>query len=183
MLIGHLPAGYICTRFLINRSKTDVPAADRRTYLRVGLVASILPDFDIIYYFFRYYLYGQWQPTHHTYWTHTPFYWLLIFTMLFLFSQFSRQRRFVFITYLGGINLLLHFLLDSIMSKIKWLYPLSNKAFGISEVTPRYQWWVWDLVFNWSFCFELVLVVAAIYFVLKDTLRLPVNTQSVSTIK
>lgn len=180
MLIGHLPAGYVCTRFLLDRSKTHIPAIDYKTYLRVGLVASILPDFDVIYYYFRYYLYGQWRPGHHAYWTHMPFYWLLIFTILLLFGQLSKRQKFVLTTYLGGVNLLLHFLLDSITNTIKWLYPLSNKAFGIFEVTLRYQWWVWDLVFNWSFCLELVLAVTAISVLTRDTFRLPANIRIIS---
>jgi hypothetical protein len=181
MLIAHLPAGYLGTRFLLDRAKAQVSAVDYQRYLRVGMIASILPDCDVTYYYLYHYLYGQWGPKHHTYWSHTPFYWLIILMTLFLCSLLSRKRKLMFATYIGGANLLLHFVLDSFASKIKWLYPLSNKAFGLFEMTPRYYWWPWNFVFHWTFCFELILVMAAIYVVMKDT-RIPVsgNTRNIS---
>ena len=59
MLIAHLPAGYLDTRFLLDRAKAQVSAVDHQRYLRVGMIASILPDCDVIYYYLSSYLDGQ----------------------------------------------------------------------------------------------------------------------------
>ena len=98
MLIAHLPAGYLCTRFFLNRAKMQVPAIDRQRYLRIGMIASILPDFDVTYYYLCHYLNGQWGAKHHTYWSHTPFYWLMIRTRADLSGrpEGARMRSAVF---------------------------------------------------------------------------------------
>lgn len=168
MLIAHFPAGYLCTRVLLQSRRDRIPASDYRIYFCAGLLGSVLPDVDILYYYLRYYIAGQWYPGHHAYWSHTPFYWLIIFTVLIVSSLAFKRQRFLFALYIGGMNLLLHFWLDSFAGRIKWLYPISNKAFGIFTIPRHYQWWVWDYAFHWTFGIELAIVVVCLYVVIND---------------
>ena len=72
MFIGHLPAGYVLTKTIQNRFHTQ-------RFLWAGLVASVLPDIDIFYFYFV----DNKQSLHHAYWIHIPLYWLLICLAVF----------------------------------------------------------------------------------------------------
>jgi inner membrane protein len=173
MLIAHLPAGYVCTRLVLSQTATPVSEADRKIWFLAGMAASVLPDTDVAFYYLRYYLTGQWWPPHHAYVSHTPFFWLVILTALWIASRWVGQRRLRGAIGIAGVNLLLHFLLDSIPTKVKWLYPFSNRAFGVFVVTIRSDWWVWDRLFNWTFGLELLIVALGLYAVIKDVWPAP----------
>lgn len=173
MLIAHLPAGYICTRTVLSHTGTTASGADRRTWFLVGMAASVLPDTDVVFYYLRYYLTGEWWPPHHAYVTHTPFFWLVILAALWIVSQWAGQRRWRGALGIAGVNLLLHFLLDSIPNTVKWLYPFSDRSFGIFVVTIRSSWWVWDRLFHWTFGLELLIVALGVYMLIKDVWSVP----------
>ena len=61
MFIVHLPAGYLTTKVLL--SHTKLPLSHRRTVVAVGLVGSIFPDLDLIYF----YLLDNQKHLHHQY--------------------------------------------------------------------------------------------------------------------
>lgn len=87
MIIAHLPAGYLLTKIM--SSKFD-PAL--RTSLWIcGLVASVLPDLDILWF----YLEGGVR-NHRYYPTHWPLFWLALFavtvTTLFSLDKYLRKR-------------------------------------------------------------------------------------------
>jgi hypothetical protein len=79
MIIGHLPAGYILTKKLQTLYGYN-------KYIWVGLLASILPDFDVI----NFYL-DKYEIPHHDYWPHQPFYWfvtgLLVLTVIYMLKK------------------------------------------------------------------------------------------------
>ena len=66
MIIAHLPAGYILNEKLQARYNCN-------KYTWVGLLASILPDFDVISFYINNY-----EIPHHDYWPH----YLLIFSIV-----------------------------------------------------------------------------------------------------
>ncbi len=55
------------------------------------------------------------------------------------------------VNYLIGINIWVHLLLDTIVGKIKWLYPVSNEDIVCFHVPANYGWWVLNFVLHCNF--------------------------------
>jgi hypothetical protein len=88
---------------------------------------SILPDLDSIpAYLFKGWKPGQKKLDHHGYFTHTPFFYILLGTAIWLGLGKDIGILFLSIT-------LTHLLLDSWATDdgIMWLWPISNKRFSI----------------------------------------------------
>ena len=151
MFIGHLPAGYVLTTFLQKPLRT-------RRFLFIGLVASVLPDADIFYF----YLFDNQNHLHHGYWTHTPFYWALMAVVAFAILWISRRRVYLAGAVIFFSNVFLHLCLDTIVGKVEWLYPLTEKSFYLFAVPATHDWWVYNFLFHWTFLFEIVAVIWAI---------------------
>ncbi len=49
MFFGHLPAGYLCTTWLLK--KREVAPRDRNILLFLGLFGSVAPDLDMFYFY------------------------------------------------------------------------------------------------------------------------------------
>jgi len=160
MFIGHIPAGYITTRAI--QKKHHV-----KTGLLLGLIASVLPDIDLIYF----YLFDHQSTLHHSYWTHIPFYWLLILAVTVLaaliFKKLKKVGPFILIFF---SNIFLHLFLDTIVGKIEWLYPFSTQSFSFFEVPAVYSWWVLNFVFHWTFLFEIGVIIWASYLLYHELL-------------
>src|SRR5690349_7308753 len=115
MMIAHLPAGYLCTSALIDALET--PSASRRTLMRVGLLGSVLPDFDMFFF-----VVDPAHPrTHHGYWTHMPLFWVSVTLIAALLAWALRQRALLALVLVGGINAFLHVILDTPTGFIQWL--------------------------------------------------------------
>jgi inner membrane protein len=157
MFIGHLPAGYILTKAVQKNSKTT-------KYLFVGLVASILPDIDILYF----YLIDNRQNLHHSYWTHIPFYWLIIGAVTFSAMWLFKKNKYYVVAILFFANIFLHLLLDTIVGKVEWLYPFTDEAFYLFDVPSVYNFWVYNFIFHWTFLFEIGVIAWAGYILIKE---------------
>lgn len=151
MLIGHLPVGYIVTKGLQRKLRFH-------RYRWVGLLASILPDLDIIYF----YLFDARQHLHHSYWTHIPFYWFALAAIFFTGCALLRKTDWMKVGTLFFINIFFHLLADTIVGKIQWLYPFSSVSYAFFEVPARYSWWIWNFVFHWTFLFEIIVIIWAV---------------------
>lgn len=160
MLIAHLPAGYLLTRFIQKTTGTN-------KHMRTGLVASVLPDIDMLYFNFI-----SNSQSHHEFITHTPMFWF--FMMFFslgpasIFIKDDRKYDKVFmILVIFFANIFLHMLLDSFAAPIRWLYPIYNYSFELIHVPAKYDWWVCSFVLHWSFLVEIGIVLVAIIFLCK----------------
>lgn len=151
MFIAHLPAGYVLTKILQKRLNTT-------HYLWLGLTASILPDTDLIYF----YLIDHRQTLHHSYWIHTPFHWFIITVISFAFLLLFKQKKYMAAAVIFFSNIFLHLFLDTVVGKIEWLYPFSDKQFYVFDVPAVHDWWVYNFVFHWTFLFEVALIIWAI---------------------
>lgn len=161
MFIAHMPAGFLLSRHIL---KNNREASGYVKFLLLGLVSSIAPDFDLAYF----YLIDNRQHPHHSYWTHIPFFWLCIYTALLLpvYKWFGmRGIRLLSMVLLCG---LLHLLLDSFASGIKWLYPFDTSYYGIWRIPSVYNWWVANYLFHWTFLIELLICSAAVYIFYRD---------------
>lgn len=156
MFIGHVPAGYIWTRHLCRRPayRELNPSA----LLTVGLIASVLPDLDLAYF----YLIDGRQTLHHGYWSHIPIFWVALFAVLLLFRRWIGGRRAVHLAFVVVSNALIHLALDTIAGGIAWLYPYSTNRYVLVAVPAVHGWWVWNFVLHWTFALEVGLCLWAV---------------------
>ncbi len=155
MFIAHLPAGYLLTRSLQKSFKTT-------KYLWVGLVASILPDIDLIYF----YVFDGRSTQHHEYITHLPLFWLAVWVVVLAIIGLARSRPALIISTLVFANIFLHLILDSMLGSILWLAPFSHASFVLATVPAVYSFWVWNFILHWTFLFEVAItLLAGSYFV------------------
>lgn len=152
MLIAHLPAGWLLTQRIVPRLSRD--AKEGRRLMALGLVASVLPDIDLLYY----YLVDGRRTLHHDYWTHIPAFWPVLLALAAAVIVLARARVpwRDFVVLLAGV--FLHLVLDSVAGGVAWLYPWDTTRLALVEVPARFDWWVWSFVFHWSFLPELAIL-------------------------
>ena len=162
MLIAHLPAGYIL--FKAFDKKNTFLANDRKMLIFGMLLGSVLPDVDTIWF----YLVSNRSEVHHNYWTHTPFFWTVVFVLIYAFSRVLKLRKTSLFALWSWLSITLHLVLDSIPGQIRWAWPFSNHAVQFVEILPTHDWWVLSFIFHWTFLLEIVVFVVAIFIYLKD---------------
>jgi inner membrane protein len=154
MLIAHLPAGYILTKFM--QKKSDIQCC-----LWLGLLGSIFPDFDIMYL----YIAEDTGTFHRQYWTHLPIFWLCITMIFFVTTYFINFNKKVIC---GGLFFLMniwgHLILDTTMAPVYWLKPLMAKGFQLFDlnIAPVYASWFFNYMMHPFFLSEITLCIGAI---------------------
>ncbi len=151
MFIAHLPAGYILTKTLQKKFDTS-------KYLFLGLLGSVIIDFDILYF----YLIDNRQNLHHGYWIHIPYYWMIMAVVTILLFWMLKKKDYVIASIIFFSNIFLHLVLDTIVGKIAWFYPLTDKGYYLVDVPAVYDFWVWNFVFHWTFLLEIGIAVWAV---------------------
>lgn len=159
MFIGHLPAGYILTKKLQKKFKM-------KYFLFLGLLGSVLPDIDILYFYFI----DNRQTLHHSYWIHTPFYWLVISVITFLLISILRKNKYRIAAIIFFGNIFLHLALDTIVGKIGWLYPFLAESYYLFNVPAVYGFWVYNFVFHWTFLLEVGAIFWAVAILFKKSM-------------
>jgi len=150
MITAHLPAGYVLTTAL-RRRWPEVP-------LWVGLVASVFPDVDLLYF----YLVDHRRTPHHHYWTHLPLPWLALTACTLVGLRVASRRQWEGFAVVFFANVLLHHILDTIVGRIPWVAPFSWHDSYLFTIPVRHAFWLWNFVLHWSFGFELVVWVVAL---------------------
>ncbi len=152
MFLAHLPAGYLMARRLAPRLAPDRPRA--RRLMAVCLVASVLPDIDLLYF----YLVDARQTLHHDYWTHVPAFWLVAAGSAVALFRLARVP--VPWPAVAGLmaGLFLHLALDTVTGGIAWLYPYDTARFVLVEVPARFDGWVWNFILHWTFLLEIAIL-------------------------
>lgn len=157
MFIAHAPAGYLLTRALWAR-------LDDRTPMGAALVASLLPDIDMLWFF----LVDGRQHGHHSYLTHLPAFWTWALGVAAIGALCARRRDLARTSLCLWLNLMLHLLLDSAFSGIKWLWPLRDTYLGLFAVPRRYDLWWANFLLHWTFLLELGICGAALAVLWRD---------------
>ena len=156
MFIGHLPAGYLATAALLGRA----PRPERRGLLLIGLAASVLPDLDLLYFYFV----DDRRQVHHAYLPHLPLACMAALGAAALVLWLVRARRTAWLALaVFGVNVMLHLLLDTTAGGIRWLWPFSHEEFALGTVRARYEPWFLNFVLHWTFALEVALVAAALW--------------------
>jgi inner membrane protein len=156
VFIAHLPAGYLATRLILERQ--PVPEPLRRRLLVLGMAAGVLPDLDLLWFYFV----DHRRQVHHAYLPHLPLAWIALFAIAALVLWMGRASR---MTWLGILvfpaKILLHLVLDT-AGGIRWLWPFSDAEFAMSHVEARYRPWYLNFVLHWTFALELAILGAAL---------------------
>ncbi len=169
MLIAHLPASYLLTRKMLQLPGIAFDIHFLRPLMVAGLVAGVFPDLDLLYFF----LVDHQQHLHHDYWTHLPLFWTLLFAAAITASAVKRSRRLFNLSLIVYANLILHMLLDTVVGKIKWGGPLSDRVFYLFEVPARFTPWLLNFVLHWTFGLELLLLISAVWIYRQDSNTAP----------
>lgn len=151
MFIAHLPAGYLLAR----RMGRGHP--QRTALIATGLVASILPDTDLLWF----HLVDQRQTPHHAYMFHWPLFWVAGAALAWGGARLLKWRSVEPFIWVALAAVLLHMALDSVAAEIGWFRPFSDHGLNLVQVPARYDWWVWSFVLHWTFLAELAIVLAA----------------------
>jgi inner membrane protein len=155
MFIAHLPAGFLATRGL--RPVQALPDKLWTKLLAFGLACSVLPDADLAWF----YLVDQRPTEHHAYLTHWPLFWVAV-ALVAVVLPWGRRRAVAQAFIATGLTcLLLHMALDSFAATIYWLRPFSDLHLNVVTVPARFDWWVWNFIFHWTFAFEIAICLAA----------------------
>jgi len=168
MFVAHIFAGYLCTRQTIHRSVDCWHEPDQwKKYMVFGLVCSVLPDFDLLYF----YLIDHRQHIHHSYWTHIPIFWIVFVSVGSAVSRWIFQKRRGIWWIILFVNTWLHLILDTVAGGIYWFYPVTVERIRWIPITPQYDWWVLNYLLHWTFLFEVIIILTAIYVYRKDHAR------------
>lgn len=158
MFIAHLPAGYLATRSILARQ--PAPPLFRRRLLALGMAASVLPDLDLLWFYFV----DHRRHVHHAYLPHLPLPWMALFAAAALLMWMARASRTAWLAMLVlAANIMLHLVLDTTAGGIRWLWPFSNAEFAMSHVQARHQAWYLNFVLHWTFALEVAILSAALW--------------------
>jgi len=122
----------------------------------VALIASIFPDFDMIWFLFV----DQGAIHHHRYWVHVPAFWVAALAICLPLMWWSRYWTTALLFF---AVIFLHLLLDSISGGILWAAPFNDKLYALFEVPAAYSHWVLSFIFHWTFLAEIAVWVWAIF--------------------
>lgn len=150
MFLAHLPAGYLLTKGIQRRMHET-------RHLWIGVVASVLPDIDLLYFYFI----DHRQTLHHEYWTHLPIFWLTLWVAITIGNRYFKNRIVSIVLLIFFSNVFLHLILDTFVGGISWLYPWSSKSFFLVTVPAAHTFWAFSFLTHWSFLVELAIIVWA----------------------
>lgn len=148
MLTAHLPSGFIAGR--LAGQHWPIPTA-----LPVALVASVLPDLDMIWF----HLVDRGAVHHHRYWVHVPAFWAAIAALTLPFLWHSRWRTTAVLAF---AVIFLHLMLDTIGGGILWGAPFSDRLLSLITVAPDHGHWIASFLLHWSFGLEIAIWVWAL---------------------
>jgi inner membrane protein len=157
VLTAHLPAGYLSTKSAARLADWTRQRPHYRRLFAAGLAISVLPDADLLYY----YLIDGRQHRHHGYLFHVPAFWAVVSVALVSVACVVRSPAVRVGVAVFMVNIFGHLALDSVSSKIAWLYPLKTARFGLFTVPAHYNWWVWSFMLHWTFLLEVIIWSAA----------------------
>ncbi|MFT4563580.1 MAG: inner membrane protein [Gammaproteobacteria bacterium] len=133
MFIAHVPSGYLIGKLLLKN--VDVSHRAKFQLLAIGLFSSVLPDFDLSYF----YLIDKRQHTDHSYWAHIPIYSVFLgLTSLAIPIRYdSKLWSCAFVIVLT--NTLIHCGLNTVAGGILWLAPFDSRSVSVFHIPSRHS--------------------------------------------
>ena len=161
MFIAHLPSGYLLARCIKNKATAHLSS---RLILFSALSGGIFPDLDLLYFYFI----DNQQHNHHTYMSHIPLFWFIVFMMVSGLIVILRKKTLLAIWLVFMTGIFIHLILDTVTGGILWKYPLDMNYISFSTVENKYTWWVLNFILHWTFLFEIAILFAAITVYFRD---------------
>jgi inner membrane protein len=158
MITAHLPSGYVLGR-------TAQRYGVHPWLMTAALVGAMLPDFDLIWFN----LIDDRALPHHQYWLHVPGFWLVVMLVTMLALRRWRPwwlppaRAFF-------AAIFLHLFLDTVAGDIAWGWPFTDRLFNLFAVPAAQNDFILQLIFHWTFSFELMIWALALYLYAKAKL-------------
>ncbi len=172
MIIAHLPLGYLLTKATAKIIRTH---SNTKGFMVAGLVGSVCPDFDMLYFHFI----DNGRHHHHDYWTHIPLFWFGVLLLLAGVCKWLSPKHLPLII-VFGVNVIAHLITDTLVGDIKWLYPFNDAYYAFFTVPARYQPWWLNFILHWTFLLELSILLTAICFFRKYTLYTTILTSAIT---
>jgi hypothetical protein len=135
---GHIAAGYLVAEALLRVSGVALTDTQTRILLFLGVLFGFAPDLDMFYGFAKKHVWTASNTTfdHRQFLSHVPVLWLIAGLGVYALASGP------FVQYIGLLLWLApwtHFMLDSIQSGVRWLWPFSNKSFALVEPGMTYM--------------------------------------------
>jgi hypothetical protein len=138
MYFTHSLLGAVAQRFVIDKVEKKFTERENQVLWFVGITASVLPDFDLVYSALNQML------NHRNFITHGIFIYLILSLLLYLLS-FAKDKKefgrkfFKTLALSFFIGILVHFLMDFIVGGVVFLAPFTYKVFGFDMTYERYD--------------------------------------------
>ncbi len=159
MLIGHLPAGYFVTKSILKKLKIPINNTMGKWLFLAGLVASIAPDFDIVYWM----LFDEYGTgSHRNYYTNYPILYLALLVILVIIYFIVKKPWLKYGIIVVFANFFTHLILDTTFVGIKWLWPFYDKMIGIYNVNFTGGLMIENYFHHWIWYLEIALWLLAI---------------------
>jgi hypothetical protein len=179
VLPGHIAGGYLAARGLLAIFHPGFSSTEIDSLLIIGTLAGELPDIDLIKLYFDHKLERPNRVNdHRIYFTHAPFFWLVISLLIVAGGYLAGSLFTEWIGWLVLVGSWSHLILDSLEYGVMWLWPWSNKCFALKKKVPiediaarpgspsyhlQYINRVyWKTITFWS---EIILTLAALYLI------------------
>ena len=167
MIVGHIPAGYIAGHFL---QKWVSDPIQQKRIMKVSLVGSILPDVDMLYFYWV-----DKSHDHHIFYSHIPACYAVLIPVFVLGRLHTSLRSIGNLAITLWFALMLHAVLDTVVSGILWQFPFvaRHEDFLIHIVDKKaipniwhykqvyleffglkLEGWVFNLLVHWSAILE-----------------------------
>lgn len=122
ILVALIVADFIKDHIMKDRKKFPLH------YVLVAGIAGLLPDIDVIVFWFLQIFSFSLNEIHRTF-SHTIFFPLAFLALAYIFTNYHKRRLFFLMVALGSF---IHLILDfTIMGVIRPIYPLSSFAIGL----------------------------------------------------
>ena len=157
MIIGHLPAGYITSKFI--SKKIDGKNISIKLFIIAGVLGALAPDLDMLYFHFI----DNRQHHHHTYWSHYPIFWVSLSFVSIFWYRLSVTKKNSALALIFSVCGFIHMLLDSIVGDIWWFAPFIDKPYALFTVPALYNPWWLNFILHWSFALEVGVSLWAFY--------------------
>ncbi len=178
MYIAHGPISYLANEMLQKKKIVGLKPSQHTFLIACSLAFGVMPDLDL----FLMMMIGRPAYSHHDIFTHTPFYWLIVWLGLLLVMKLvyrgmnKRMKQFFSKDFLkillnsfliAGIS---HFLADLLVGHIMFLYPFTTRYFTILKYLFEPSYFV-GYFLSVYFAIELVIVVIALISLSKRFLK------------
>jgi membrane-bound metal-dependent hydrolase YbcI (DUF457 family) len=171
---GHLAGGYLAALAAIKLGHPSLDPLQINQLLFLGSIAGLAPDLDHIITFAqaRTLKLPEDRRNHRNLFTHTPFFWLVISTAVYLLTKQTAFGPYTALTVLVGSWS--HFFLDTCIYGVSWLWPVSSRKFaffdkemrpGLTEPNLVRYWWKFFWWYAKRICFylEILIVIIALF--------------------